>query len=167
MPYRDYLRWEGTCSILLGAALAALAWPGWLAHYDGAWLALLAVPATLAVMALLGSRAGGAARRPGTWRTTRPLADADARRPAVAPGVLRRRLALETAVWIVAVGAWVAATGDSGWLVLATGLASVAFGAVSAGPSARHVQEAERRAGGRYRVSRRPALGTPELAGPG
>ncbi len=167
MPYRDYLRWEGACSMVLGAALAALAWPGWLADYDGAGLALLAVPATLAVMALLGSRAGGAARRPGTWRTARPLADADPRRAALAAGALRRRLALETAVWIVTVGAWVAATGDSGWLVLATGLASIAFGAVSAGPSARHVEEVERRAGGRYRVARRPALGTPELAGPG
>jgi hypothetical protein len=41
MAYRDYLRWEGGCSIVLGLALAALALPGLLVSYRAWWIGLL------------------------------------------------------------------------------------------------------------------------------
>ena len=155
MRYADYLRLEGTCSIVLGLVLAAVALPG--LEAEQLW-GLVLVPLTLVLLALIGMRAGASPWRPGEWLTTRPLASM--RDAAPLDGrALTRRLVLETVVWIVAVVAWVLITGESRGLVLGTGLASALFGAVQAGPARARV---EREAPDAL-VAERPGLGTPRL----
>jgi len=164
VSYEDYLRWEGWCSIVLGLALAALAFPGLLLSYASWWLGLLFVPGILLALALVARvRRRVPLTRPGAWLTTQPLAHAAPGRPALPAGPLRRRLLVETAVWIVAVGLWVVLGRSSGLLIFGTGLASAAFGAVQAFAATRHVAAAQRARGETYAVARRPALGTPEL----
>ena len=160
MTYTDYLRTEGWSSVVLGLVLAAVAVPG--LSGDDAW-ALLFVPAVLALLALIGRRAGARLGAPGEWLTTRPLRGARDGRPALpAPG-LRRRLLGETAIWIVAGCAWVLLADSSHGLFLGTGLASAAFGLVQALASRRRVEEDEQRTGRRFVVAERPGLGLPQL----
>ena len=148
--YRDYLRVEGSCSLVLGLALALVALPGLRASYPHAWAAPLFVPVALgSIVAFCRVRLGT------TWVTERPVRDAQPGLPALDPGPLKRRLIAETAVWIVAVCAWVLATGDSGLLVCGTGLASAAYGAAQL-IAARSVPPG-------LAVARRPGLGTPDL----
>jgi hypothetical protein len=76
---------------------------------------------------------------------------------------LRRRLLIETAVWIVAGSAWVLLADSSHGLFFGTGLASVAFGALQAFASRARVAEEERRRGTRFAVAERPGIGLPRL----
>jgi hypothetical protein len=164
VSYVDYLRWEGWCSIVLGLALAVLAFPGLLVSYTAWWRGLLFVPGVLLVLGVVARvRRGTSLARPGAWLTARPLAGAAPGRRALPGGPLRRRLLVETTVWIVAVGLWVVLGRSSGLLIFGTGLASAAFGAVQAFAGTRHVAAAQAARGERYAVARRPGLGTPEL----
>lgn len=164
MSYRDYLRLEGACSIVLGLALAVVAFPGLVVSYPGAWAAPLFVAGTLAALAVYAAaRRGVPLAAPGRWLTERPLRAARPGRAPLDGARLRRRLVLETAAWIAAVCAWVLIARSSGLLVFGTGLASAAFGAVQAVAAARHVAQAERGDGHRYLVAERPGLGTPTL----
>ena len=164
MTYRDYLRWEGSCSVVLGLALALVAFPGLLVDYDGAAYGLLFVPG---VLLLLGGwaavRRGVPLGAPGRWLTERPLDGAAPGASPLEPGRLKRRLVVETAIWIVAVTAWVVLARQSGLLIFGTGLASAAFGAVQAFASRARVARADRERGAVHRVARRPGLGTPAL----
>jgi hypothetical protein len=164
MAYRDYLRLEGTCSIVLGLALALLAFPGLLVSWSGLWTAPLFVAATLAALAAHAAlRRGVPPLAAGRWLTEHPLGTARPGREALDASRLRRRLVIETAIWIVAVAAWVLLARESGLLIFGTGLASAAFGVVQAFAARARVTGAERTQGRRYAVSRRPGLGTPEL----
>lgn len=165
MSYRDYLRWEGTCSLMLGFALALVAFPGLFVDYDGAWIGVLFVPAVLlALGGFAAARRGVPILAAGRWLTERPLRDARHGTVGLPAGPLVRRLVVETAVWIVAVGAWVILARSSGLLVFGTGLASAAYGAVQAFASRGRVAalEAERRV--RYAVAERPGIGLPRLS---
>ena len=168
MRYRDLLRFEGTCSIVLGLALAALAFPGWLVSYPAPWAGLLFVPAVLlALGAFAVVRRGASPWRPSQWLTARPLSTAASGRSALPAPQLRRRLVVETAIWMVAAGAWIALTGSSGLLFFGTGLASAAYGVLQALPSARRVAAVEASSGETFVVARRPGFGTPELGAVG
>jgi hypothetical protein len=99
--------------------------------------------------------------QPGRWLTDRPLAGARPDRPALDAARLRRRLLLETAVWIAAVTAWVLVGARDGLLIFGTGLASAA---VRRGPGVRRHGAGARRRGrarGAPRRRRRPGLGHP------
>jgi hypothetical protein len=156
VSYPALLRLEGGCSVVLGLALLAggLGWTD-----DVLLLAAWAAASTLAVAAL------GRFRAPGRWFTEGPLARvAGAGRP-LAPGPLRRRLLAETALWVVAVVAWlVVSDGSSAELIAGTGVASAVFGAAQAGPGAARARAEERRRGHRLVVVRRPGLGAPTVA---
>jgi hypothetical protein len=165
MLYRDYLRLEGLCSIVLGAEMALIGAPGVLVDYGPVWPALLILPGLLGALAL-GALAGRRASplRPGEWLTARPLATAAEGRPPLAERALRRRLVVETGAWIVGVTAWLVLTGSSAALIFGTGLASVAFGVVQGVAARRRVAAVEVRTGVRYLVAERPGIGTPRLA---
>ncbi len=160
MTYADYLRLEGLSSIVLGLVLAAVAVPG--LSRDDAW-ALLLVPAVLVLLAAIGRRGGARLGRPGEWLTARPLDGARAGVPALPAGPLRRRLLIETAVWIAAGSAWVLLADSSHGLFLGTGLASVAFGLLQAVLSRGRVLDEERARGTRFAVAERTGLGLPRL----
>jgi hypothetical protein len=160
VSYASYLRWEGGCSIVLGSALALVAAPGLFVSYPAWWTGLLFIPAAL--LALGGWarwRHGVPLTAPGRWLTERPLRDAAPDRAPLDAGRVRRRLVIETAIWIVAVCAWVIGARESGLLVFGTGLASAAFGVVQAVFAARHVTGQR----GDFMLARRPGLGTPDL----
>ena len=164
MAYRDYLRWEGGCSIVLGLALALVAFPGLLVSYDGAWIGLLFVPAVLlALGGWAALRRGVPFGAPGRWLTERPLTGAAGGARPLDAGRLKRRLGIETAIWIVAVTAWVVLARESGLLIFGTGLASAAFGAVQAFAASGRAGRADAERGTVHRVARRPGLGTPSL----
>lgn len=163
MPYRDYLAWEGGLAILLGLELAVVAFPGLILSYPGGWAGPLFIPGALLIFAVLARRRGLPLLAVGRWFTERPLAGAQRGRPALPAAGLRRRLVVETGVWIVAVTAWVLVAGSSGLLIFGTGLASAAFGAVQAFASRGRVLRAERQRGEAFTVAKRPGLGTPHL----
>jgi len=164
MSYGDYLRYEGACSIVLGLALAIVAAPGLVISYPGAWSAPLFVVAALAALAAFAAlRRGVPPLAAGRWLTERPLAGAVPGREPLDAGRLRRRLLVETAIWIVAVCGWVLLGRSSGLLIFGTGLASAAFGLVQAVAAHRRVARAEAADGRRYLVAERPGLGTPSL----
>lgn len=164
MPYRDYLRLEGWCSIVLGLEMALVAFPGLFVSWTGWPLALLFVPGVLLLLGGFGVlRNGARPGRPGEWLTTRPLRGAENGRPGLSAAALRRRLLVETAMWIVGVTALVLIFGSSPLLIFGTGLASAAFGAVQAFPARARVEAEERRRGLRFVVAERPGLGTPSL----
>lgn len=123
MNLRDYLRFEGANSVALGAALVAAA--ALFGDWEAAWVAV-----AVAV-------AGGAAA---WWLGRRTVAKAVAGagdEPAEAPeGAVRREVMVETAIWVVAVVAWVAATGNSAELIAGTGVASAVFGVARASAAA-------------------------------
>ena len=165
MPYRDYLRWEGSCSIVLGLALALVAFPGLLVSYDAAWAGFLFVPAVLLLLGGFAAlRRGVPLGAVGRWLTERPLSGARAGADTLPAAKLRRRLVIETAIWIVAVCAWVVFAGSSGLLIFGTGLASAAYGAVQAFASRDRVVRTERERGTAYAVAERPGLGLPKLS---
>lgn len=165
MGYRDDLRWEGGASLLLGAAMAIVAFPGLVVSYDHAWSALLWVPATLAALGAWATlRRGVPFAQVDRWLTERPLAGAAPGRPVLDARRLKRRVAIETGLWIAAVCGWVVFAGSSGWLVFGTGLASMAYGAVQAVAAPRAVARAEQARGVRFYVSERPGVGTPTLS---
>lgn len=165
MHYRRYLGWEGGCSIVLGLALALVAFPGLLVSYRAWWVGLLFVPATLlALGAFAALRRGVPLGRPGRWLTERPLGGAAADREGLDERPLIRRLVLETTLWIVGVTVWVVLARSSGLLIFGTGLASAAFGAVQAFPARARVGARERLDQSEFLVSQRPGLGTPTLA---
>lgn len=164
MRYPDYLRLEGWCSIVLGLALAALAFPGLLVSYDGWWLGLLFVPGVLlALGGWAAARRGVPLTAAGRWLTERPLAGATPGRAALDARRVRRRLLAETALWIAGVAAWIVLARSSGLLIFGTGLASAAFGAVQAFAARAHAAGAERARGEALVVAERPGLGTPSL----
>lgn len=164
MSYRDYLRWEGGCSIVLGLALALVAFPGLVVSYPGAWLAPLFVVAVLvALSAYAGLRRGVPVAAAGRWLTELPLATAAPSREPLDERALRRRLVVETAIWIVAVCGWVLIGRSSGLLIFGTGLASAAFGVVQAFAARTRVERAEAADRRHYLVAERPGLGTPRL----
>ncbi len=163
MRHPDYLRLEGTCSIVLGLVLAVGAFPGLFLSYRAPLAALALVPAVLVLLALIGRRAGAPLGAPGRWLTERTLRDAARGRIPLPVAPLRRRLLVETAIWVV-VGIALVAVGSSGWLLFGTGLASVAFGVVQAVFARAHVLGEERRRGERFAISRRAGLGTPDVA---
>ena len=118
MSFAGYLRFEGRCAIALGAVLVVLA--AAFGRWDGpAWLGP-AVALVTSVAAIAGARAA----------TRSALAGARHAPPRMPGDAVRRQTAVETVAWAAAVGAWLAATGDSAELVSGTGLATVAFGAV-------------------------------------
>ena len=163
MRYRDYLALEGACSMVLGAALALVSFPGLLLSWDGAGYGLF-VPAVLLLLgAFAAARRGVGLLDAGAWLTARPLATSRAGRPALGTRGLRTRLVAETAVWIVAVTAWVVVGAQDGLLIFGTGLASAAYGAVQAFASRGRVVRTERERGEEYLVAVRPGLGLPEL----
>jgi len=164
VAYREYLRLEGVCSIVLGLEMALVAFPGLFVFWEGWPIALLFVPAVLLLLGAFGAlRNGARAGRPGEWLTTRPLRGAKEGRPGLPAVALRRRLVLETAIWITGVTALVLIFGSSPLLIFGTGLASAAFGVVQAFPARARVQAEERRRGLRYVVAERPGIGTPNL----
>lgn len=164
MSYRDYLRWEGGCSIVLGLALALVAFPGLVVSYPGVWSApLFVVVVLVALSAYAGLRRGVPVAAAGRWLTELPLATAAPSREPLDERALRRRLVVETAIWIVAVCGWVLIGRSSGLLVFGTGLASAAFGVVQAFAARVRVAAVEAGDGRRFLVARRPGLGTPEL----
>lgn len=164
MLYRDLLRLEGVCSIILGAAFAALAFPGWLVSYPAAWAGVLFVPAVVVALgAFAVLRRGAAATHPGQWLTARPLATVRPGRTALPRRPLVRRLILETAMWIALAAGWIVLARSSGLLFFGTGLASVAFGVLQAVASARQVRAVESERGDVYAVAARPGVGAPEL----
>lgn len=164
MTYRDYLRWEGGCSIVLGLALAFVAFPGLVVSYPGAWSAPLFVLALLAMLSAHARfRRGVPALAAGRWLTEFPLTTAAPSREPLGGDALRRRLVVETAIWIVAVCGWVLIGRSSGLLIFATGLASAAFGVVQAFAARARVAAVQAGDGRSYLVARRPGLGTPEL----
>ncbi len=115
-----YLRLEGTCAVVLGVILVALA--ALFGRWDGPpWSApALAVAASL--VAIVAARAA----------TRSAITRAQRRPPLMSAGSVRRQTVLETSAWAVAVGAWIAWTGDSAELIAGTGAATVAFGVVRA-----------------------------------
>ena len=142
-----------------------MAAPGLVVSYPAWWAALLWVPAVLVALALWGRlRHGAALGRPGEWLTTRPLRGARSGRPILPRRPVRRRLLVETAAWIVGVTAWVVVGRSSGLLIFGTGLASAAYGVVQLVLARARVRDEERRRGVTYYLSRRPGLGTPDLA---
>jgi hypothetical protein len=164
MSYREYVRLEGVCSVVLGLALALVAFPGLIVSYRAAWLGLLFVPALLVALAAFAwVRHRVSPLQPGRWLTARPIATAAPDRAALPAVRLRRRLVIETAAWIGGVTLWVVLAGSSGLLIFGTGLASAAFGAVQAVFARRRVIAVEAARGVRFLVSRRPGLGTPTL----
>lgn len=164
MRYRDYLALEGRCSIVLGLALALVSFPGLLLDWEGAVWGLLFVPAVLlALGGFAALRRGVALADAGGWLTARPLARVRAGRAPLTARKLRTRLVGETAVWIVAVTAWVLVGASDGLLIFGTGLASAAYGAVQAFASSPRVTRVERERGEEYLVAERPGIGLPEL----
>ena len=163
MPYRDYLAWEGALALVLGLELALVAFPGLILSYPAGWAGVLFVPAALLLFALLARRRGIPLPAAGRWFTERPLAGAQPGRPGLPAARLRRRLVIETAVWIVAVTVWVLAVGSSGLLIFGTGLASAAYGGVQLFLSRAEVIREERARGERFVVAERPGIGTPHL----
>lgn len=166
MRYVDYLRLDGACSAVLGAALVALGWPGLFG--DGSLRDGLLATAAILVLVLI-ALAGFAARRgipvsaPGRWLTDRPIGAAAPGATGLDGAKLRRRLTVETALWIIGVGAWVVLTGRDGTLIWATGWATLAYGLLQLLASAPRAAAVEAERGTTFLVARRPGLGTPEL----
>jgi hypothetical protein len=164
LSYREYLRLEGLCCLVLGLALAVVAAPGLVVSYPAAWAGPLFVPVVLGALGLWGrARHGAPLARPGEWLTTRPISAARRYRPILPARPLRRRLLAETAAWIGGVTLWVVLARSSGLLVFGAGLASAAFGAVQLVFARAHVAHEERLSGVTYYLSRRPPFGTPDL----
>ena len=159
MSYADYLRLEGTCALVLGAALIAVGVPGLEAPIASVITGILLA----AILAVAGRRSGAALTQPGAWFTTRPIDGADAERTGLDPGRLTRRLLAETALWTGAVCAWVLLADQSHDIVFATGLASAAFGVIQGFAARGRVLDEERRSGRRFVVAERKAIGTPAL----
>jgi len=165
MTYREYLRWEGVCSIVLGLALALVAFPGLFVEHGRPWIALIYVVTALAAVATWNvTRHRAVLLRPGSWRTEASLRGAQAGAGTLEGSWLRRRLTVETSIWIVAVAAWVIGAEQSGSLVWGTGWASVAFGVLTAVPSPAHVRRVQRERREVYFVAERPGVGTPRLS---
>lgn len=169
MRYVDYLRLDGACSAVLGAALVVLGWPGLFGEgslRDGLLAAAAILVLVLLALAGLAARRGIPLSAPGRWLTDRPIARASAGSPPLAARGLRIRLATETAIWIVGVGAWVVLTGRDGTLIWATGWATLAYGLLQLLASARRAAAVEAERHTTFLVARRPGLGTPEITTP-
>lgn len=166
MRYVDYLRLDGACSAGLGGALVVLGWPGLFGEgrLAEAWpWALVAVAVTVALLAGFALRRGLPLGDPGRWLTERSLGAAEPGLPPLDASKLQRRLVIETAVWIIGVGAWVLLTGRDTTLIWATGWATAAYGVLQLVGSARRVARLEAEGRGPFLVARRPGLGTPDL----
>lgn len=164
MPYARYLGFEGTCSVVLGLALAVAAAPGVVLHYGGAGWWVLLVPALLVALAAFAHlRRGVGWLDVGGWLTAGPLQTASADEAPLPPGPLRRRLLVETAIWIVAVDLWVVLGASDGGFIFGTGLASLAYGLVQAVASRGRVLREEQHRGARFLIAERPGLGLPRL----
>ena len=118
MSFRDYLRLEGGCAVALGLVLVleAALFGDW---ERPAWFA----PAVAVVASAFALRIARDATRSALRR-------ASERPPRMAAAAVRRQTIAETVAWAVAVGAWVAATGDSAELIAGTGVATIVFGVV-------------------------------------
>lgn len=167
MRYRDYLRLDGACSAGLGAALILLGWPGLIADGSLVWgWAAVGTAVALGVVAVVAKRRGTPVSAPGRWLTDRPVARVQAGAAPLDAARLRRRLVIETAVWVVGVGAWVALTGRDTTLIWVTGWPTLAYGLLQLAASAPRVDRLEAEGRGPFLVARRPGLGTPELTTP-
>jgi len=164
MRYPDYLALEGWCSIALGLALALVSFPGLLLDWDGAAYGLLFVPAVLVLLGGFAAlRRGVSPFDAGAWLTARPLSRVTAGRAPLNPERLRARLVGETALWIIAVTAWVLVGATDGLVIFGTGLASAAYGAVQAFAARPRAARVERERREEYLVAERPGLGLPQL----
>ena len=164
MRYRDYLALEGSCSVVLGLALALVSFPGLLIDWEGAAWGLAFVPAVLLSLGGFAAlKRGVGLLHVGAWLTARPLTGVTPGREPLPVAKLRTRLVVETAIWVVAVTAWVVVGATDGLLIFGTGLASAAYGLVQAVASRGRVVRVERERGEEYLVAERPGLGLPEL----
>jgi hypothetical protein len=118
MSFARYLDLEGRCAVALGVVLVLVA------AAFGSWDERAPVAPLIAVVA---SALAAAAARAATRSAARATASSSPRMPEAA---VRRQTILETVVWAVAVGAWVAATGRSAELIAGTGVATAVFGFV-------------------------------------
>lgn len=118
MPFARYLALEGWCAVALGLVLVVLA------AAFGRWEEPAPVAPLVAVvasaLAALGARAA----------TRAAVGAAGSAPPRMSGPAVRRQTILETVVWAVAVGAWLAATGSSAELIAGTGVATSVFGIV-------------------------------------
>lgn len=157
MRYRDYLRTEGACSLVLGVVYAVAAFPGLILDYSaplGVGLAVAGV-VLLAIAAALVQRVPIAA--PARWFTDGPVrraAPAGAG-PVLSASRLRTRLLIETAIWIALAGVFVAVSDGSGPVIFASGVVSIVFGAAQLAGSTRVPAD--------LALSRRGGLGLPGL----
>ena len=118
MTFARYLRLEGTCAVVLGVVLVGLA--AVLGRWNGPWWSAPAVAVVASVAAVLAARAA----------TRGAVAKAAGGAPRMSAAAVARQTVVETVAWAVAVGAWLAASGDSAELIAGTGVATVAFGIV-------------------------------------
>ncbi len=118
MTFARYLKLEGTCAAVLGVVLVVEA--AALGRWDGPWWAAPAVAVVASLAAALGARAA----------TRGAVAKAAQGAPRMTAAAVGRQTVVETVAWAVAVGAWLALSGDSAELVAGTGAATVAFGIV-------------------------------------
>lgn len=164
--YADYLRYEGACAAVIGASYVAMAFPGAINSYDGAWTALAWAPALLAVFAVFAAATRrGRLSAPGTWLTARPLGCARPDRRAADARRLRRTLHAEVAGWIAITLVWTVLLPSWSWWIFGTGWATLTYGVLQLAASCPIVRAAEDARGTTYYVARRPPLGvrTPEL----
>ncbi len=120
MRFERYLRLEGACAVVLGVVLIAEA--AVFGDWDGpAWLAPV-VALVGGVVAAVAARAATRSAVTGARRTP----------PRMTAAAVRRQTIVETVVWALAVGVWVALTGSSAELIAGTGAATVAFGVARA-----------------------------------
>jgi hypothetical protein len=120
VTFRTYLRLEGTCAVVLGVVLVGLA--ALFGRWDGPPWAAPALAVVAGALAVVAARAA----------TRSAVARAQRRSPLMSAGSVRRQTVVETVAWAVAVGAWIAVTGDSAELIAGTGAATVAFGVLRA-----------------------------------
>lgn len=166
LPYADYLRYEGRCAAVIGAACVTMAFPGVINRYAHPWTALAWAPALLLLFAFFAAvTRRGRLLAPGTWLTTRPLRDADDRRPAAARDRLCRVLQAEAIGWIIVNLLWTILLPSWSWWIFGTGWATLAYGLLQFRASCTAVRETERAGNVTYYIASRAPLGirTPEL----
>ncbi len=116
MTFSSYLRLEGTCAVVLGVVLVACA--ALFGRWDGPPWSAPALAVAASAIAVVAARAA----------TRSALTRAERRPPLMAAASVRRQTVIETVAWALAVGVWIAVTGDSAELIAGTGAATVAFG---------------------------------------
>lgn len=167
MRFAAYARLNGACSCVIGVLFIVAGFPGLFAGSRDWWLAFPAIAAVLLPVALVAKhRRGTPLTTPGRWLTDRALAAAG-RQLSVLPAVaLRRRMIVETVIWVAIAIAVIAGFSTSRPFAYATGWASLAYGLLELFGSAPRIERIEFERGTRYLVHRRPGLGTPDVTTP-